>query len=79
MINKQTLFDVKNLSSRKLWELLSTDDCLDLSYQQKQRATHELLLRRHYLEQLETLPQLNTLKLQPHTPCNSLAYTNRAP
>ena len=68
MINKQTPFDVKNLSSRKLWELLSTDDCVDLNYQQQQLATHELLLRRHYLEQLETLPRLNTLKLQPQYP-----------
>ena len=75
MINKQAQFDVKNLSSRKLWELLSTDDCLGLSYQQQQLATQELLLRRHYLQQLETLQ----LKLQPHPPYNSLAYTNRAP
>jgi hypothetical protein len=78
-MNRQTLFDVKNLSSRKLWELLSTDDCLGLSYQQQQLATQELLLRRHYLEQLETLHRLNTLKLQPHPQYNSLAYTNRAP
>ncbi len=67
-MNRKNPFDVKNLSSRKLWELLSTDDCLGLNYQQQQLATHELLLRRHYLEQLETLPRLNTLKLQPHSP-----------
>jgi hypothetical protein len=66
MMNKQTLFDVKNLSSRKLWELLSTDECTGLSYQQQQLATRELLVRQHYLAQLETLPQLNALKQQPH-------------
>ena len=61
-MNRHTLFDVKNLSSRKLWELLSTDECLGLNYQQQQLANQELRLRQHYLEQLETLPQLNVLK-----------------
>jgi hypothetical protein len=66
MMNKQTLFDVKNLSSRKLWELLSTDECMGLNYQQQQLANQELLLRQHYLEQLETLAQLNALKQHPY-------------
>ncbi len=65
MVNKKNLFDVKNLSSRKLWELLSTDDCLALNYQQQLLAIRELLLRRHYLEQLEALPRLNTIGQQP--------------
>lgn len=64
-MNKPSLFDVKNLSSRKLWELLSSDDCLELNYQQQLLATRELLLRRHYLEQLKTLPQLNVTGQPP--------------
>lgn len=65
MMNKPSLFDVKNLSSRKLWELLSSDDCLALNYPQQLLATRELLLRGHYLEQLKTLPQLNALGQPP--------------
>lgn len=57
MMIKETVFDVKNLSSRKLWELLNTDDSLDLDYYQLQLTEQELKLRGHYRQQLEQLDQ----------------------
>jgi hypothetical protein len=50
-MNREQSFDVKNLSSRKLCELLSTESRRDLSNLQQQLAMQELVLRRHYLEQ----------------------------
>lgn len=47
----QTL-DVKNLSSRKLWELVNAGN---LSQHQQQQVEAELLLRRQYLETLGSL------------------------
>lgn len=46
MSNVQTI-DVKNLSSRKLWALVSAGD---LPQDQQHLAEQELLLRRRYLE-----------------------------
>jgi len=55
------IFDVKNLSSRKLWELSSSEDLLAINPEQQKLAIMELLERGHYLEQLNSLPQLNLL------------------
>ena len=79
MMNKQKTFDVKNLSSRKLWELLSTDDCLALNYPQQQLAIQELLLRKHYLEQMKPW-LISTPSIRSHTVTrdnSSLVYINQ--
>jgi hypothetical protein len=51
MDSRQTI-DVKNLSSRKLWELVSTGR---LPPAQLQLAEQELLLRRRHLDHLGNL------------------------
>ena len=58
MMNSAPTIDVKNLSSRKLWELVATD-CLPQP--QQHMAEQELSLRRHYLEQLGSLHTANGL------------------
>ena len=45
--------DVKNLCSRKLMELLTTHYPKPLNPVQKQSVLQELLMRRHYLAELE--------------------------
>ena len=55
------IFDVKNLSSRKLWELSSSEDLLGINPEQQKLAIMELLERGHYLEQLNSLTQQNLL------------------
>lgn len=52
--------DVSNLSSRKLWELLTMDVEQLLSPQQKYYVEQELRVRKHYLCELQTR-QTNTL------------------
>lgn len=47
--------DVKNLCSRKLFELLSIEEELGLSRQQLQSVEAELLQRQHYLQELGKL------------------------
>lgn len=48
--NPNTLgIDVNNLSSRKLWELLSHQDQQSLSRDQKQALASTLIKRKHYL------------------------------
>ncbi len=54
--------DVKNLSSRKLWQLVSIGS---LPPEQQQLAEQELLLRRRHLDQLGSLYPSNTFKQQP--------------
>lgn len=56
-----TTFDVKNLCSRKLWELAESyaSDAITLG-----AIAEELQLRRHYLNELEQL--LPPLKSQQH-------------
>lgn len=48
-------YDVGNLSSRKLFELLAEHDELALSQQQLLTIERELLQRRHYLHELKAL------------------------
>ena len=47
--------DVKNLSSRKLFELLSVEDTHALNQKQLQSVMQELVLRKHYLIELNNL------------------------
>lgn len=63
IMNRQDEFDVKNLSSRKLWELLSKDR-FEMSYDQQQQAENELLLRGHYRQELQQLTQESDLNQQ---------------
>ena len=58
MKREQTMIDVKNLCSRKLWELAATQQVADTELA---AITNELQLRRHYLVELENL-------LEPHRP-----------
>lgn len=48
----EATLDVKNLCSRKLWELVSSDD---LDADEMRSVASELQLRRHYLHELENL------------------------
>ncbi len=50
--NERQTIDVKNLSSRKLWELVNT---LSLPSGQRQSAEAELLMRRRHLEHAGSL------------------------
>jgi len=52
----ETTLDVKNLCSRKLWELASSET---IDAEEMRSIASELQLRRHYLHELENLvPQL---------------------
>lgn len=54
----ETTLDVKNLCSRKLWELASSHA---IDAEEMRSIASELQLRRHYLSELENLtPQLDT-------------------
>lgn len=54
----ETTLDVKNLCSRKLWELASSHS---IDSDEMRSIASELQLRRHYLSELENLaPQLNS-------------------
>ena len=57
MSNQATHLNVKNLCSRKLWELASTRAVDD---DQLRAVARELQLRRHYLQELETLQPKRT-------------------
>lgn len=48
----ETTLDVKNLCSRKLWELASSHT---IDAEEMRSIASELQLRRHYLNQLENL------------------------
>ena len=48
----ETIIDVKNLCSRKLWELATRDD---IGADEMRSIASELQLRRHYLHELESL------------------------
>lgn len=54
-VNNNVLLDVKNLSSRKLFELLSSDHYNILNRQQQQSVEQELLEREHYLPEMKRL------------------------
>lgn len=53
--NINSRLDVKNLCSRKLFELLTIEDYQYLSRQQQRTVQQELEARRHYLEELSNL------------------------
>ena len=48
----EVALDVKNLCSRKLWELASSDE---IDAEAMRSIASELQLRRHYLHELENL------------------------
>jgi hypothetical protein len=52
MKQHQQSLDVKNLCSRKLWELAASND---ISSQELRAIAGELQLRRHYLNELERI------------------------
>lgn len=54
-MKNETSLDVKNLCSRKLWELVSSHT---IDAEEMRSIASELQLRRHYLNQLENLPPL---------------------
>ena len=56
-MKQEAMLDVKNLCSRKLWELAST---AEIDAEEMRTIASELQLRRHYLHELEQL-------LPPHT------------
>ncbi|WP_339672687.1 hypothetical protein [Dasania marina] len=51
--NKDTVLDINNLSSRKLWELLNHNN--NLSYNDKAQLKITLRTRRHYEQELDQL------------------------
>ena len=53
MIQQNLLVNVKNLCSRKLWEILISNGEEILSDRQKHRIENELVERRHYLTELQ--------------------------
>lgn len=56
--NQNTEIDVKNLCSRKLWELLKNAEWQNSS--EKFAIEQELSGRRHYIDELETLTAKET-------------------
>lgn len=48
-------YDVRNLCSRKLFELLAAESSLALSQQQLKSIEQELVARQHYLDELRKL------------------------
>lgn len=59
MMNSRETIDVKNLSSRKLWEIVSIGR---LPPAQLQLAEQELLLRRRHLDHLGNLHPASTVE-----------------
>ena len=53
MTTQSSTIDVKNLCSRKLWELLAIECPQQLNTQVKTHIEQELLTRRHYLKELK--------------------------
>jgi len=56
-------FNPRELCSRKLWELVSTDTEEQVSERELQEAIAELANRRHYLEQLQQIGAIKDLHL----------------
>ncbi len=48
----QSTIDVKNLCSRKLWELLATEYPTPLNKQETTHIEQELIARQHYMKEL---------------------------
>lgn len=51
------VLDVKNLCSRKLWEILQSEQSQPLDLEQKNTVIKELIMRRHYIKELAKLNQ----------------------
>ena len=58
--------DVKNLCSSKLWEILKQKPRSTVSHLVRQRAEQELLVRRHYVEEISSLREQPKSDFQPH-------------
>lgn len=56
-MQQEPLIDVKNLCSRKLWEILKIGHQQKSSRFQQARIEKELLTRQHYLQEISSLPQ----------------------
>lgn len=54
-MQQEPRIDVKNLCSRKLWEILLAKQNQQLSYQQRTHVEQELITRQHYLQELANL------------------------
>ena len=63
MIQKNEPLDVKNLCSRKLWEILACDDQQRLNPVEEQHIETELIERQHYL------PELYLRRNETHSYC----------
>jgi len=53
-------FDPRELCSRKLWQLVSTETDEQVSERELREAIAELANRRHYLEQLQQIGPLES-------------------
>ena len=60
MDTKATLFDASELCSRKLWQLVTTENAEQVSEDQLREAVAELAERRHYLNELQRLGKLDS-------------------
>lgn len=58
-MKQEATLDVKNLCSRKLWELATS---AELDADEMRTIAGELQLRRHYLHELEKLLPLQTMR-----------------
>lgn len=58
--NLNNSLDIKGLCSRKLWEMLTTDEINEQDSQTIDSITNELLERKHYLTELERLLALDS-------------------
>lgn len=54
-MSPESTIDVKNLCSRKLWEILIVEQNQSLSCNQRSQIEQELIIRRHYLQELAKL------------------------
>lgn len=64
MMMNTTQFNPRELSSRKLWQLVNTahEQALEVSEQELRQAVAELAARRHYLAELQQLGELEERK-----------------
>ncbi|MEH6558558.1 MAG: hypothetical protein V7459_09410 [Oceanicoccus sp.] len=61
-MNVENSLDVKNLCSRKLWEILALSEHQADNYPQRLQITQELVTRKHYLREIKQhMPVLNVV------------------
>ena len=58
MDTKATIFNARELCSRKLWQLVTTESAEQVSETQLREAVEELAERRHHLAELQRLGKL---------------------